>query len=185
MKIWVETEAVRAVRGGIGAVKAGANYVASLKTADDVRQRGYEQVLWLDALEHAFLEEVGTMNLFVVIGDELLTPPLGGSILSGITRDSILTLLRDWNLRVSERPIPFEEILAASEGRHAARSVRHRHRRGHQRGRRAGPCRRQDRHQQRRSGPDRAAALPGHHGHPAWTRAGQIRLADLRLVEPA
>ena len=96
VKIWVETEAVRAVRGGIGAVKAGANYVASLKTADDVRQRGYEQVLWLDALEHAFLEEVGTMNLFVVIGDELLTPPLGGSILSGITRDSILTLIRDW-----------------------------------------------------------------------------------------
>lgn len=115
VRIWVETEAVRAVRGGIGAVKAGANYVASLKTADDVRQRGYEQVLWLDALEHAFLEEVGTMNLFVVIGDELLTPPLGGSILNGITRDSILTLLREWNLRVTERPIPFEEILAASK----------------------------------------------------------------------
>jgi branched-chain amino acid aminotransferase len=113
VRIWVETEAVRAVRGGIGAVKAGANYVASLKTADDVRQRGYEQVLWLDALEHAFLEEVGTMNLFVVIGDELLTPPLGGSILNGITRDSVLTLLRDWNLRVTERPIPFDEILAA------------------------------------------------------------------------
>jgi branched-chain amino acid aminotransferase len=115
VKIWVETEAVRAVRGGIGSVKAAANYVASLKTAEDVRARGYEQVLWLDAVEHAFLEEVGTMNLFVVIGDEILTPPLGGSILAGITRDSVLTLLRDWNLRVTERPIPFAEILAAQK----------------------------------------------------------------------
>jgi branched-chain amino acid aminotransferase len=113
VKIWVETEAVRAVRGGIGAVKAAANYVASLRTAEDVRQRGYEQVLWLDALEHAFLEEVGTMNLFVVIGDELFTPPLGGTILAGMTRDSVLTLVRDWGLRVTERPIPFSEILTA------------------------------------------------------------------------
>jgi branched-chain amino acid aminotransferase len=113
VKIWVETEAVRAVRGGIGSVKAAANYVASLKTAEDVRQRGYEQVLWLDALEHAFLEEVGTMNLFIVIGDELFTPPLGGSILAGITRDSVLALVRDWGLRVTERPIPFTEILTA------------------------------------------------------------------------
>jgi branched-chain amino acid aminotransferase len=115
VKIWVETDAVRAVRGGIGAVKAAANYVASLKTADDVRQRGYEQVLWLDAIEHSFVEEVGTMNLFVAIGDELLTPPLGGSILAGITRDSVLAIARDWGLRVTERPIPFDEILSASK----------------------------------------------------------------------
>jgi branched-chain amino acid aminotransferase len=113
VKIWVETEAVRAVRGGIGSVKAAANYVASLKTADDVRQRGYEQVLWLDAIDHSFVEEVGTMNLFVAIGDDLLTPPLGGSILAGITRDSVLTLARDWGLNVVERPIPFAEILSA------------------------------------------------------------------------
>jgi branched-chain amino acid aminotransferase len=118
VKIWVEAEAVRAVRGGIGAVKAGANYVASLKSAEDARHRGYEQVLWLDAIEHAFLEEVGTMNLFVAIGDELITPPLGGSILGGITRDSVLTLARDWGLRVTERAIPFSEILSAhADGR--------------------------------------------------------------------
>jgi branched-chain amino acid aminotransferase len=113
VKIWVETEAVRAVKGGIGWVKAAANYVASMKTADDVRARGYEQVLWLDAVEHKYLEEVGTMNLFVVIGDELATPPLGGSILPGITRDSVLTLAREWGLKVSERRIALDELLAA------------------------------------------------------------------------
>lgn len=115
VKIWVETESVRAVRGGIGWVKAAANYVASLKTADEVRARGYEQVLWLDAIEHRSLEEVGTMNLFVVIGDELLTPPLAGSILPGITRDTVLTLAREWGLHVTERQIAFGELLAASQ----------------------------------------------------------------------
>lgn len=115
VKIWVETEAVRAVRGGIGSVKAAANYVASMKTADAVRKRGYEQVLWLDAVDHSFLEEVGTMNLFVVIGGELITPPLGGSILAGITRDSVLTLAREQGLKVTERPIPLAELLDASK----------------------------------------------------------------------
>ncbi len=115
VKIWVELDAVRAVRGGIGAVKAAANYVASLKAAEDARARGYEQVLWLDALSHQFVEEVGTMNLFVQIGDELLTPSLEGTILSGITRDSVLQLARDWGLRVTERPIGFAEILEAQK----------------------------------------------------------------------
>jgi branched-chain amino acid aminotransferase len=115
VKIWVETESVRAVKGGIGWVKAGGNYVASLKTATDVRDRGYEQVLWLDALEHRLVEEVGTMNVCVVIGDELATPPLGGSILAGITRDTVLTLATEWGLTVNERPIAFEEIVAAAE----------------------------------------------------------------------
>ena len=110
VKIWVETEAVRAVKGGIGWVKAAANYVASMQTADEVRARGYEQVLWLDAVEHKFVEEVGTMNLFAVIGDELITPPLAGSILAGITRDTVLTLATDWGIRAIERPLAFEEI---------------------------------------------------------------------------
>jgi branched-chain amino acid aminotransferase len=113
VKIWVETESVRAVKGGIGWVKAAANYVASLKTADEVRARGYEQVLWLDALEHRFVEEVGTMNVFALIGDELITPPLGGSILAGITRDTVLTLATDWGLRATERTLAFQEILDA------------------------------------------------------------------------
>jgi branched-chain amino acid aminotransferase len=115
VKIWVETEAVRAVRGGIGWAKAAANYVASMKAAADVRSRGYEQVLWLDAIERRYLEEVGTMNLFVVIGDEIATPPLGGSILPGITRMTVLQLAREWGLNVTERPIGFDEILAAQQ----------------------------------------------------------------------
>ncbi len=114
VKIWVETESVRAVKGGIGWVKAAANYVASLHTANEVRARGYEQVLWLDAVGHRHIEEVGTMNLFVVIGNELATPPLAGSILPGITRDTVLTLARDWGLAVSERPVAFEELVDAS-----------------------------------------------------------------------
>jgi len=115
VKIWVETEAVRAVRGGIGWAKAAANYVASMKAAADVRSRGYEQVLWLDAIERRYLEEVGTMNLFVVIGDEIATPPLGGSILPGITRMTVLQLAREWGLNIVERPIGFDEILAAQQ----------------------------------------------------------------------
>ncbi len=113
VKIWVETESVRAVKGGIGWVKAAANYVASMQTADEVRARGYEQVLWLDAVEHRFVEEVGTMNLFAVIGDELITPPLAGSILAGITRNTVLTLATDWGLRAIERPLAFQEIVEA------------------------------------------------------------------------
>ncbi len=113
-KIWVETDSVRAVKGGIGAVKAAANYAASLKTGYEAQQRGYDQVLWLDANEHRYAEEVGTMNLFAVIGDEIITPPLGGTILAGITRDSILRILRDWNLRVSERPLALNDLLDAS-----------------------------------------------------------------------
>ncbi len=115
VKIWVETESVRAVRGGIGAVKAAANYAASIKTGEDARQRGYDQVLWLDAVEHRYAEEVGTMNLFAQIGDELITPPLGGSILAGITRDSVLRIARDWGLNVTERPIALNELLEASK----------------------------------------------------------------------
>jgi len=113
VKIWVETESVRAVRGGIGAVKAAANYAASLKTSEDARQRGFDQVLWLDAAEHRYAEEVGTMNLFVQIGDELITPPLAGTILGGITRDSVLRITREWGLRVSERPIALNDLLEA------------------------------------------------------------------------
>ena len=112
-RILVEDQYVRAAVGGIGAVKAGANYVASLKAAMDAKARGYAQVLWTDATEHTYLEEVGTMNLCVRIGDELVTPPLGGSILGGITRDSVLTLVREWGLQANERPIGMEELIRA------------------------------------------------------------------------
>jgi branched-chain amino acid aminotransferase len=112
-KIWVEDKFVRAAPGGLGAVKAGANYVASLLAAEEAHKRGFAQVLWTDASQHRFLEEVGTMNLVVRIKDEIVTPPLDGTILGGITRDSVLTLLRDWGLLVNERPIGMEEIISA------------------------------------------------------------------------
>lgn len=113
VKIWVERERVRAVRGGIGATKAAANYVASLLVAEEARAKGCDQVLWLDGVEHRWLEEVGTMNLFLVIGDELVTPPLGGSILAGITRDTVLALARDSGMTVNERLVSIEEVHAA------------------------------------------------------------------------
>jgi branched-chain amino acid aminotransferase len=112
-RIWVEDKYVRAAVGGLGAVKSGANYAASLLAAEEAKARGYAQVLWTDAANHRYFEEVGTMNLVVRIGDEFVTPPLGGSILGGVTRDSIITLLRGWGLPVSERPISIDELLAA------------------------------------------------------------------------
>jgi branched-chain amino acid aminotransferase len=112
-RIWIEDRFVRAAPGGLGAVKAGANYAASLFAAEEAKKRGYDQVLWTDAVEHRHLEEVGTMNLCAVIGDELITPALDGTILSGVTRDSVLTLAREWGVRASERSITIEELLAA------------------------------------------------------------------------
>ncbi len=118
VRIWVERERVRAVRGGIGATKAAANYVASLQVAEQARARGCDQVLWLDAVEHRWLEEVGTMNLFLLIGDELVTPPLGGSILAGVTRESVIEIARDWGLTVTERPVSIDEVQQAHADGH-------------------------------------------------------------------
>ena len=113
VKIWVERKLVRASPGGLGAVKAGANYAASLLAAEAARKAGYAQVLWLDATEHRYLEEVGTMNLVLKLRGELVTPPLGGSILAGVTRDCVMTLARGWGLKVTERPISLDEVVAA------------------------------------------------------------------------
>lgn len=114
VRIWVEKDEVRAPRGGLGAVKASANYAASLHAAHQAKKRGYDQVLWLDAREHAFVEEVGTMNLFAVLGDTLVTPPLSDSILAGITRDSVIQLAKDEGRKVEERPLPLDELFAAN-----------------------------------------------------------------------
>jgi branched-chain amino acid aminotransferase len=111
--IWVTGKYVRTVRGGLGEAKTPANYAASLYGAEVAKKAGYTQVLWLDAIEHRYIEEVGTMNILFVINGELVTPPLAGSILAGITRDSVLTLARDWNIPVAERPITIEEVIAA------------------------------------------------------------------------
>lgn len=111
VKIYITTEFVRAVHGGTGAAKTMGNYAASLIAGTKAVEVGYSQVLWLDALEHKYLEEVGTMNVFVKFDDELATPSLSGSILDGITRDSVLTLTKDMGLSVRERPISIDELL--------------------------------------------------------------------------
>jgi len=92
-----------------------ANYAASLYAQREAENAGFTQVLWLDALEHKYLDEVGTMNIMMRIGDEIVTPPLNGAILAGITRDSVLTLLRDWGHRVSERLVSIDEVIAAAK----------------------------------------------------------------------
>lgn len=115
VKIMASDKYVRAVQGGLGAAKTAGNYAASLFGAEEAHKAGYTQVLWLDGVEHKFLDEVGTMNIMLKIGDEVITPPLNGAILAGITRDSVLTLLRDWGLKVSERPISIDEVLAAAK----------------------------------------------------------------------
>jgi branched-chain amino acid aminotransferase len=112
-KIWVEEEYVRAVRGGVGYCKAAANYAASLMASQKAGARGYTQVLWLDAVERKYVEEVGTSNIFFVIGDELITPPLMGSILPGVTRDSVIQIAKRNGIKVSERLLSIDEILAA------------------------------------------------------------------------
>lgn len=113
LRIKIEERYVRAAPGGLGAVKAAANYAASLRAAEEARAEGFAQVLWTDALKHSAIEEVGTMNVFVHIGDEIVTPPLRGTILAGITRDSVITLLKRDGHEVHERTITAEEILEA------------------------------------------------------------------------
>lgn len=114
VKLVVSDRHVRAVEGGLGAAKAGGNYAASLLASREAYAAGYTQVLWLDGRQRRYLDEVGTMNIMLRIGDEVVTPPLSGSILPGITRDSVLTLLRDWGMTVHERPIAIEEVVAAA-----------------------------------------------------------------------
>lgn len=115
IKIQVTREHVRAVRGGVGEAKTLGNYAASLLAGDKAHQAGYTQVLWLDGVEQKYVEEVGSMNIFFVIGDELITPTLNGSILPGITRDSVLALGRKWGLTVTEGLISIDEVVAAQE----------------------------------------------------------------------
>ncbi|HIJ63539.1 MAG TPA: branched-chain amino acid aminotransferase [Rhodospirillaceae bacterium] len=116
VKILATDTYVRAVKGGTGAVKTAGNYAASIYAAEEAKHQGYTQVLWLDGVEHKYLDEVGTMNIMVKIGDEVITPPLSGSILPGVTRDSILSLCRDWGLKASERQISIDEVVAAARG---------------------------------------------------------------------
>jgi branched-chain amino acid aminotransferase len=112
-KIFVTEEYCRAVPGGTGNCKAGGNYAASLFAGEIAKGMGYTQVLWLDAVEKKYVEEVGTSNMFFVIGDELITAPLMGTILPGVTRDSVIQLAKSWGVKVAERRLSMDEVMAA------------------------------------------------------------------------
>jgi branched-chain amino acid aminotransferase len=114
VKIWVEEEQIRAAKGGLGAIKAGANYAASLQAAQRAKSKGYAQVLWLDALDRDQVEEVGTMNVFFRFRDGFATPPLSGTILNGATRDAVIQLLRSWGEKVEERRVSLSEVSQAA-----------------------------------------------------------------------
>lgn len=111
----VEENYTRAAPGGTGFAKTAGNYAASLLPTAESQAAGFNQVLWLDGREHRHVEEVGQMNIFFHIGDRVVTPPLGGTILPGVTRDSVITLLRDWGVTVEERPLEIDEVLNACE----------------------------------------------------------------------
>ncbi|HEX3038348.1 MAG TPA: branched-chain amino acid aminotransferase [Oscillospiraceae bacterium] len=115
VKIYVEKNYVRAVKGGMGFTKTAGNYAASLKAQDEAEKQNYTQVLWLDGVERKYIEEVGTMNVFFKIDDEVVTPALQGSILSGITRMSCIEILKSWGLKVSERKLSIDELAQASK----------------------------------------------------------------------
>ena len=113
VKIYVEDEYVRAVKGGTGFIKSGGNYAASLKGQEKAEKMNYSQVLWLDGKERKYIEEVGAMNVFFKIDGKVVTPSLEGSILPGITRKSTIELLKSWNIPVEERKISIDELITA------------------------------------------------------------------------
>lgn len=115
IKLYAETKYVRAVNGGTGEAKAAGNYAAAIRPTEYAKAKGYDQVLWLDAHDFEYIQEVGTMNIFFKIDGEFITPDLNGSVLHGITRLSVIELLRYKGYTVTERPIKLSEIRAASE----------------------------------------------------------------------
>jgi branched-chain amino acid aminotransferase len=116
MRIYVEEKYVRAVEGGVGFAKNAGNYGAAMYPTAEAKRKGYDQVLWMDAYEHKYVQECGTMNVFFIIGDKALTPDLNsGTILAGVTRESVIQLLQEKGLQVEERKIGIDEILAAYE----------------------------------------------------------------------
>ena len=110
VKIYVEDEYVRAVKGGMGFTKTAGNYAASILAGEIAEEKGYSQVLWLDGIHREYVEEVGSMNIFFKFQDELVTPALNGSILGGITRASIIELAKDMGITVNERALSIQEV---------------------------------------------------------------------------
>ncbi|SEL69466.1 branched-chain amino acid aminotransferase [Aquimarina amphilecti] len=118
IRLYAETEYIRAADGGTGEAKAAGNYAAAILPTEKAKAKGYDQVLWLDANEHKYIQEVGTMNIFFKIGGKFITPSTSGSILKGITRDSVISLLKDKGFEVEERPITIDELIGhAKEGK--------------------------------------------------------------------
>jgi branched-chain amino acid aminotransferase len=115
IKLYAETKYIRAANGGTGEAKAAGNYAGAIRPTEYAKANGYDQVLWLDAQNFEYIQEVGTMNIFFKIDGKFITPDLSGSILSGITRMSVIDLLRSKEFEVTERPIRISEIIAASE----------------------------------------------------------------------
>jgi len=114
MRIYVEEQYVRAVPGGVGYAKTAGNYGAAMHATAEAKKRGYDQVLWTDAFEHEYVQECGTMNVFFIIGNKAITPGLdAGTILAGITRDSVITILKEQGFSVEERAISIHEIIEA------------------------------------------------------------------------
>ena len=115
VKLITPGEYIRAAKGGLGEAKTPANYAATLLPAEEAKKKGFTQVLWLDGKERKYVEEVGTMNLFFLIGDELITPSLEGTILPGVTRDSVLHLAKEWKIKTIERRISIDEVFKTSK----------------------------------------------------------------------
>ncbi len=113
LNVKVETEYVRSAEGGIGSSKTGGNYAASLLPAKKAQQEGYQQIMWTDAKEHKYIEETGASNVMFVIDNVLVTPQLSTSILQGVTRDSIITIAKDWGMKVEERKVSVAEVIKA------------------------------------------------------------------------
>jgi branched-chain amino acid aminotransferase len=119
MKIYVEENYVRAVPGGVGYAKAAGNYGAAMYATAQAKKKGYDQVLWTDAYEHKYVQEIGTMNVIFIIGNKAVTPDLGaGTILAGVTRNSALTLLQERGFAIEERPISIDELVAEYKAGH-------------------------------------------------------------------
>lgn len=118
VKVKIENHFVRAVEGGSGYCKTGCNYGPAIYPAKLAQDQGYDQLIWTDGKEHKYIEESGTMNIMFVIDGKLITPALGDTILNGITRDSVITLAKDWGMEVEERKVEVDEVIAAiKEGR--------------------------------------------------------------------
>lgn len=115
IKLYAEPRYVRAADGGTGEAKAAGNYAGAFLPTEKAKSQGFDQVLWLDAIDHKYIQEVGTMNIFFKVDGKVLTPKLDGSVLGGITRDSIIMILKDLGIEIVERPISIDEIIRCYE----------------------------------------------------------------------